>query len=130
MVIYTIFYEAFNAYDARPAAFCTLLYLFILICSGACSLISINTQRMRLTNLFFFIFMEVYYLFILICSVAAMDNVKKNKKKDPYKFNTAAITCIIIFTFIPGIIPILLKSKDALENIVIMLLYLIVGIPC
>ena len=60
MVIYTIFYEAFDDYDVRPASFCTLLYLFILICSGACSLISNNSQRMRLTNLFFFIFMEIY----------------------------------------------------------------------
>ena len=129
MVIYTIFYEAFNTYDVRPAAFCTLLYCFALICSGACSLISIHTQRMRLTNLFFFIFMEIYYLFILICSIVAMDNVKKNKKNDPYKFNTAAITCIIIFTFIPGILPILLKIKIVFENIVNMLLYLILGAP-
>ena len=129
MVIYTIFYEAFDIYDIRPAAFCTLLYLFILICSGACSLITNNSQRMRLTNLFFFMFMEIYYFFILICSVIAMDNVKKNKNSDPYKFNTAAITCIIIFTFIPAISPMILKSNKIIENILPMMLYLIFGAP-
>ena len=129
MVIYTIFYEAFDIYDRRPATFCTLLYLFILICSGACSLISKNSQKMRLSNFFFFIFMEIYYLFILICSIIAMDNVKKNKKSDPYKFNTAAITCIIIFTFIPAISPMILKRNKIFENIIPMILYLILGAP-
>ena len=126
MVVYTIFYETFNINDIRPAAFCTLLYLFILLCSGACSLISKNIQRMRLTNLFFFIFMEVYYLFILICSVVAMDNIKKNKNNNAYKFNKAAISFIIIF---PSIIPMLLKFKIIFENFVIMLLYIILGSP-
>lgn len=129
MVIYTIFFEAFGTEDRRPAVFCSLLYLFMLICSGACSLISTNSQRMILTNLFFYFFMEVYYLFILICSIIAMDNVKKNKKSDSYKFNTAAIVCIIIFTFIPAIIPMLLKVGIIIENIVPMLLYLVMGAP-
>jgi len=129
MVIYTIFYEAFNIYDKRLATFFTLLYLFIFICSGITSLISNNSQRMRLSNLFFFIFMEIYYLFILINSIIAMDNVKKNKNADPYKFNTAAITCIIIFTFIPAISPMILKKDRIFENIVPMLLYLFLGAP-
>ena len=134
MVIYTIFYEAFNTYDPRPAVFFTLLYLFMFICSGACSLISNDTQKMRITNLFFYFFMEMYYLFILLCSIAAMDNVKKKKNPIPYefnsyKFNTAAATCIIIFTFIPGILPMLLRLKTITENIVPMLLYLILGAP-
>jgi len=131
MVVYTIFYEAFKIYDERPAVFCTLLYLFILVCSGACSLISINSKRMPITNVFFYYFMEVYYLFILICSIIAMDNVKKNKgfNLENYKFNTAAITCIIIFTFIPAIIPMLLKNQEITSNIVEMLLYLVLGAP-
>ena len=129
MVIYTIFFEAFGTEDRRPAVFCSLLYLFMFICSGACSLISKNSKRMILTNLFFYFFMEVYYLFILICSIIAMDNVKKNKKRDSYKFNTAAIVCIIIFTFIPAIIPMLLKVGIIIENIVPMLLYLVMGAP-
>ena len=129
MVIYTIFYEAFKIFDRRPAAFCTLIYLFILISSGACSLVSNNTQRMPKSNLIFFFFMEIYYLFILICSIIAMDNIKKNKDKNPYKFNTAAITCIIIFTFIPAISPMLLRISKVFENFVEMLLYLILGAP-
>jgi len=131
MVIYTIFYEAFKIYDPRPAVFCTLLYLFMLVCSGACSLVSINSKKMSITNYFFYFFMEVYYLFILICSIIAMDNVKKNKgfNLENYKFNTAAITCIIIFTFIPAIIPMLLKSSEIISNIVEMLLYLVLGAP-
>ena len=131
MVIYTIFYEAFNIFDARPAVFCTLLYLFILVCSGACSLISINSKKVHLSNAFFYYFMEVYYLFILICSIIAMDNVKKNKgfNLENYKFNTAAITLIIIFTFIPAIIPMILKNQEIISNIVEMLLYLVLGAP-
>ena len=131
MVIYTIFYEAFKIYDERPAIFCTLLYLFILVCSGACSLVSINSKKMQITNVFFYYFMEVYYLFILICSIIAMDNVKKNKgfNLENYKFNTAAITCIIIFTFIPAIIPMILKNQEIISNIVEMLLYLVLGAP-
>ena len=127
MVIYTIFYEAFNIYDASPAVFCTLLYIFILMSSGACSLVSSNTQMMKKSNLIFYIFMEVYYLFILICSIIAMDNIKKNKNKNSYKFNTAAISCIIIFTFIPAIIPMLMRISKVFENFVQMILYLIFG---
>ena len=129
MVIYTIFYEAFNTYDQRPSVFCTLLYLFILVCSGACSLISNKSHKMRVTHLYLYIFMEVYYLFILICSIIAMDNVKKNKNQDPYKFNTAAIVCIIIFTFIPGISPMLFNISTIFENILPLLLYLVLGAP-
>ena len=129
MVIYTIFYEAFNIYDPSPAVFFTLLYLFVFICSGACSLISNESQQMRISILFFYFFTEIFYLFILICSIIAMDNVKKNKNGDSYKFNTAAITCIIIFTFIPGILPMILRIKSIFENIIPMILYLLLGAP-
>ena len=129
MVIYTIFYEAFNTYDQRPSVFCTLLYLFMLVCSGACSLISNNSHKMRITHLYLYIFMEVYYLFILICSIIAMDNVKKNKNQDPYKFNTAAIVFIIILTFIPGISPMLIKISTIFDNILPLLFYLVLGAP-
>ena len=127
MVTYTIFYEAFNIYDTRPATFCTLIYLSVLLASGACSLISSNAQRMSKTNVIFFMFVEIYYVFILICSIIAMDNVKKNKDSDPYKFNTAAISCIIIFTFIPSIIPMLMKASKVFENFIQMILYLLLG---
>ena len=129
MVIYTIFYEAFNTFDKLPAVFCTLLYIFILVCSGASSLITNRAEKMIITNLFFYFFFEVYYLFILICSVVAMDNVRKNKNLDPYKFNTRAIISIIILTVIPGICPMIFKSTIILNNIIPMLLYLILGAP-
>jgi len=129
MVIYTIFYEAFNIFDKLPAVFCTLLYTFILACSGACSLITNRAEKMIITNLFFYFFFEVYYLFILICSVIAMDNVRKNKNLNPYKFNTRAIISIIILTVIPGICPLIFKSSIIFNNIIPMLLYLVLGAP-
>ena len=58
-----------------------------------------------------------------------MDKVNKNKKADPYKFNSAAITCIILFTFIPAISPMILERNKIFENILPMLLYLIFGAP-
>jgi hypothetical protein len=61
--------------------------------------------------------------------VAAMDNVRKNKNLDPYKFNTSAIISIIILTVIPGICPMIFKSTIILNNIIPMLLYLILGAP-
>ena len=127
MVIYTIFYEAFGIYDIRPAAFCTLLYLFVLICSGACSLITKNSEKTQLTDLIFYFFMEIYYLFILICSIIAVDNIRTNKINDSYKFNKLAITLIIILTFIIGILPMLIKITSIFDNIIPMLLYLLMG---
>ena len=80
MVIYSIFYEAFNIYDKSPAIFMTLLYLIMYLGSGVCSVISHKSEKIELTNYFFYIFMEVYYLFILVCSIPAMDNIKKKKQ--------------------------------------------------
>ena len=127
MVIYTILYEAFNTHDKRPAAFCTLIYIFILISNGACSLITKHSIKIQLTNLIFYFFIEIYYLFILICSIIAMDNVRKNKNNDSYKFNTKAITCIIILTIIPGILPMIFEYETIFNNIIPLLLYLVLG---
>ena len=129
MVIYTIFYEAFDTYDILPATFCTMLYLFILVCNGANSLISNDSQKTYRSNLLFYFFMEAYYLFIILCSIIAMDNIKKNRNHDPYKFNNAAISCIIIFVFIPSIFPILMNIGKFIVNIVPMILYLFLGAP-
>ena len=129
MVIYTIFFEAFDTYDIFPAAFFTLLYLFIVICCGVNSLITKNSQKTFRSNLAFYFFMEVYYLFLLICAIVAMDNIKKNKNHDPYKFNNAAISCIIIFIFIPSILPIMMNASKFINNLVPMLLYLVLGAP-
>ena len=130
MVIYSILYEAFGTIDYRIATFFTMLYIFMLVASGMCSLVTSKPQEMKMTNFFLYIFMEVYYLFVLICSVIAMDNLKKNKTKNEYKFNNSAISCIIIFTFIPYIIPMLLKSGLIIENLLNMLTYIGLGASC
>ena len=129
MVIYTIFFEAFDTHDIFPAVFCTMLYLFILICNGVNSLISKDSQKSYKSNLAFYFFMEIYYLFIIICAIVAMDNIKKNRDKDSYKFNNAAISCIIIFTFIPSILPIIMNMGKFFDNILPMCLYLFLGAP-
>ena len=58
-----------------------------------------------------------------------MDNIKKNRNNDPYKFNNAAISCIIIFVFIPSIFPILMNIGKFIDNILPMFLYLFLGAP-
>ena len=130
MVIYSILYEAFGTIDYRIATFFTMLYIFMLVASGMCSLVTNKPQEMKIANFFLYIFMEVYYLFVLICSVIAMDNLKKNKTNNEYKFNNAAISCIIIFTFIPYIIPMLLKSGLIIDNLLNMLTYIGLGATC
>ena len=145
LVIYSIFYEAFLLEDILPAVFMTMLYILMYLGSGACSMITNFSNKMQFSNLFFFIFMEVYYLFIIICSIPAMNNIKK---KNVYKtnnaisralleylilnekgFNTAACACLIIFTFIIGILPIILKIKIISKNFVQMFIYLFIGAP-
>jgi hypothetical protein len=53
-----------------------------------------------------------------------MNKVKRNEVGDEYKFNNAAISCIIVFTFIPYITPILLNIDKIIPNIVNMLTYI------
>ena len=127
IIIYTVFYEAFNIYDSKPSIFCTLLYLFFFLCSGTCSLVSINSEKMLLTNIIFYIFMEIYYLFILICSIIAINNVRINNNSDPYRFNSLAISLIIVLIFIPSIIPLIIKNSLIIENIIPTLLYFSLG---
>ena len=129
MVIYSIFYEAFDIYDYRVATFLTMLYISMLLASGMSSLVTKKPQEMKMTNFFLFIFMEVYYLLVLICSVIAMNNVKRNKSNDEYKFNNAAISCIIVFTFIPYILPMLLRLGPISSNFFNMLIYIGLGAP-
>ena len=138
MVIYSIFYEAFNIYDKSPAIFMTLLYLIMYLGSGVCSVISNKSAKIKLTNYFFYIFMEVYYLFILICSIPAMDNIKKRKTNEInliiindslYTFNSAACACLIIFTLIIAILPIIFKISVISKNIVQMVFYFFLGAP-
>ena len=82
--------------------------------------------------------MEVYYLFILICSIPAMDNIKKKKTNEInliimndslYTFNSAACACLIIFTLIIAILPIIFKISVISKNIVQMVFYFFLGAP-
>ena len=130
MVIYAIFYEAFDTFDYRVATFFTMIYICMLTASGMCSLVSKNPQELKLANSFLYILMEVYYAFVLICSIVAMDNINKNKDNDNYKFNKGAITCIIIFTFIPYIIPMIIKFNLITSKIVNLLTYIGLGASC
>ena len=129
MVIYSIFYEAFDTYDYRVSTFFTMLYIFMLLASGLCSLVSKRPQEMAITNHFLYIFMEVYYFFIIICSIIAMNNIKKNTDHNEYKFNNAAISCIIVFTLIPYIIPLLLNISSISKNFFNMIIYIVLGAP-
>ena len=144
LVIYSIFYEAFGLFDINLAVFMTLLYLIMYLGSGVCSMISDKSKNSEYANYFFYIFMEVYYLFILLCSIPAMDNIKKEKypfNSDnilvlanfsqfvDYKFNTAACACLIIFTFIISILPIIFSFSIFSKNISQMFFYFILGAP-
>ena len=135
LVIYSIFIEAFD--DSHSAIFMTLLYLVAYLGSGVCSMITNKSEKLKSTNFFFYIFMEVYYLFILVSSIPAMDNIKKEKGDiyilssylKEYKFNIAAFVCLFLFTFILSIIPIILKISYVTNNIVQMFMYLVLGAP-
>ena len=127
MVIYSIFYECFNISDGRSAAFFTLIYITFLLSAGVTYKKTVSIRNMKLTSFFYFVFFEIYYLFILICSIFAMDNIKKNKRNDRYKFNKVAISLLIIFNFVFGILPMILSIGKILSNIVNMFMYLFLG---
>lgn len=132
MVIYTIFAEAFDSYDIRTAVFFTILYELTILASGLSSIGITDHSSMTESNYFFYFFNEVYTLLIIICAIPAMDKVNKNKNHDLYKFNKAAISVLIIFIFIVGIIPILIKITTITKNskgIANMFLYLPLGCP-
>jgi hypothetical protein len=104
--------------------------------SGVNSLISQKTKETLITSHVYYYFMEIYYLFIIVSSVPAMDNIKKKKlfgekydSEEFYKFNVAACACLIIFTFILGILPMIFRIDMVISNIVSMILYLILGVP-
>lgn len=130
MVIYSILYETFDIYDYRLATFFTMLYIFMLIASGMCSLVTKKPKEMKMANFFLYIFMEVYYLFIIICSIISMNNIKVNKSNNEYTFNNAAISCIIVFTFIPYILPMLLRIGQISSNFLNLIVYIGLGAPC
>ena len=134
LIIYPIFVEAFDEMNTSSAWFMTMLYVIMYIGSGITSLIGEKTKETLRTNNIYYYFMEIYYLFILVCSIVAMDNIKKRKlwgEKyfETYKFNEAACACLIVFTFILSIIPMILRKNMILKHIVPMLVYFIFGAP-
>ena len=127
LVIHSIFSEAYN--DYHSSIFLTMLYIIAYLGSGASSMAGKKPSDSG--NIFFYFFMEVYYLFILASSVVAMDNIKKKKnltsEDENYKFNVAACVCLIVFTFLFAILPMILKIDDIIKNIVQMFMYLGLG---
>lgn len=83
--------------------------------SGYCSLVTKKINKMPHTYFILNILMAVLYLFSLVCSIPAMHFANKDKNPDlsGYKFNKAAISTIIILTFIPFVIPLIFKASDA-----------------
>ena len=133
MVIYAIFHECFNTYDYRVAMFFTLIYLSMMFCSGACSMITKDLELMPLTIYFIYFFMVFFYALALICSIPAMHFVNINKPPDfitNYKFNKAAASFLIILNFIFYAISFAPKISVVTPNIVSMIIYFIFGAPC
>ena len=129
MVIYTVLYEAFKTSDYRLALFFTSLYLGMMFASGICSLITKEPKKMPRSNYFLYIFMEVIYALVIVCSVPAMHFANKKNEELDYKFNKAAISLIIILTFIPYIIPFILYIGIIGNNAIPMIMYLFLGAP-
>ena len=134
LVIYSILVEAFDDKDYLPAWFMTSLYIIMNLANGVSSLIDEKYKNTKITNVICYYFMVVYYLFVIICSIPAMDNIKKQKlfgdeSASEYEFNNAAAGCLITFTFIFAIIPMLLRIGMITKNIVPMILYLFLGTP-
>ena len=133
MVIYAVFHECFNTYDYRVAMFFTLLYLSMMFCSGACSMITKETELMPMTNYFIYYFMIFFYALVLICSIPAMHFVNINKPPDlitNYKFNKAAASLLIILNFIFYAISFIPKMSVFISNFVSMIIYFVLGATC
>lgn len=131
MIIYIIFYAAFKTDDFRISLFLSLLYLTLMFISGYCSLVGKNINKMKNTYLIINILMTLLYFLSLISSIPAMHFANKNKNPDlsGYKFNKAAISTIIILTFIPYIIPIILNNSYLKGDAFLLLIYNLVFAP-
>ena len=131
MIIYIIFYSAFKTTDYHLALFFTLFYLSLLLTSGICVLINKNRNKMSNTNFILNILMIFLYFLTLICSIPAMHFANKDSNPDfsGYKFDKAAISTIIIFTFIPYLIPIILNFSVIKEDFLLLFVYNLVWAP-
>ena len=126
MIIFIIFYSAFKTYDYRVSLFFSLLYLSLMFVSGYCSIVGKNINQMKNTYFILNIIMATLYFLTLICSIPAMHFANKNKIPDfsGYEFDKAAISTIIIFTFIPYIVPLILNiSSLGMTNFFLLLVY-------
>ena len=126
MIIFIIFYSAFKTYDYRVSLFFSLLYLSLMFVSGYCSIVGKNINQMKNTYFILNIIMAALYFLTLICSIPAMHFANKNKIPDfsGYEFDKAAISTIIIFTFIPYIVPLILNiSSLGMTNFFLLLVY-------
>ena len=131
MIIYIIFYSAFKSNDYNIALFFTLLYLSLLLILGICSLINNNPNKMNKTYFILNILMIILYFFTLICSIPAMHFANKDSNPDlsGYKFDKAAISTIIIFTFIPYIIPLILNFSLIKDDFFLLIIYNLIWAP-
>ena len=131
MIIYIIFYAAFKTSDYRISLFFTLLYLSLMFSSGYCSIVGKKVNKMKYTYNIINILMALLYLLSLICSIPAMHFAHEDKNPDlsGYKFNKAAISTIIIFTFIPYIIPLILSFSTMGGDIFLLLVYNLIFAP-
>ena len=132
MIIFIIFYSAFKTYDYRVSLFFSLLYLTLMFVSGYCSIVGKNINQMKNTYFLLNIIMATLYFLTLICSIPAMHFANKNKIPDfsGYKFDKAAISTIIVFTFIPYIMPLILNiSSLGMPNFFLLLVYNLVFGP-
>ena len=131
MIIYTIFYSAFKTDDYKISLFFTLLYLSLMFVSGYGSLVGKNINTMPNTYFILNILMAVLYFLSLISSIPAIHFANKDKNPDlsNYKFNKAAISTIIIFTFIPYIIPLILNISSLKGDVALLLVYNLICAP-
>ena len=132
MIIFVIFYSAFKSYDYRVSLFFSLLYLSLMFLSGYCSIIGKNITQMKYTYFILNILMTFLYYLALICSIPAMHFAHEDEIPDlsEYKFDKAAIACIIIFTFIPYIVPLILNiSSLGGTNFLLLFVYTLIFAP-
>ena len=132
MIIFVIFYSAFKSYDYRISLFFSLLYLSLMFLSGYCSIIGKNITQMKYTYFILNILMTFLYYLALICSIPAMHFAHEDEIPDlsGYKFDKAAIACIIIFTFIPYIVPLILNiSSLGVTNFLLLFVYTLIFAP-
>ena len=131
MIIDIIYYVAFKIDDHRVALFLTILYICLMFAGGYCSMVGKNINKMKNTYFVINILMALFYLFSLVCSIPAMHFAHKDKHPDfsGYKFNKAAISTIIILTFIPYIIPIIINFSSMGGDAILLLVYNLVCAP-